>query len=219
MPNRSRATRKAFTRWRNDVTWCMFKRLGWDDLLLGVIVGAGASFIAFNPAITGELLARLDVAATVILSGALVWVTWRYTRETTKMARASVDQVNATRAQLDLDLEPKLIGSIRLTATGDAGPEGRFVLVNLSRHSIWLEEFQVSPPQVAESPGLGMPDGDRDLQPGKLWATHLHDLADNQATIRVQFFYGPTAQRLHTRTWRIDSDGDNLTAVEATPES
>lgn len=192
----------------------MFKQLRLMDLAFFVVLGAVVALVLLLPVFPEEDLDRLNASSTIALTGALVWVTARYTRETTKMAREAEKQTNALLEQVALDLEPKLVGTIR-KATSDPSV-ATFVLVNLSRHPMWIEDVGATPQQITAALHLNDLKGGIHLQPGESTTMTFHDPVSNNGRILVEFFYGPTGSKLHAKQWLLEESSDGVVAVEET---
>lgn len=194
----------------------MFKKLGWADLLIGIVVGVSAGLILLNQGITDDFLARLDVAATAVLSGALVWVTWRYVRETTKMAEASEKQVMALQSQLDLETAPKLLAV--LSAPQPASAAVYVNLVNLGRHQLWVTNVASDiEPDSRPDQAITL-HGGKAITPGSPASIGMYKqrkAAEKvQGEVKVHFYYGPTGSKLHSKVWLLTLDGENAAIKE-----
>lgn len=194
----------------------MFRRK-WSigSALIGGVVGAALT-TGFLPGLTATGLARIDVVTSMLLTGALVLVTYWYVMVTQSIAAASEKQSEAIRSQLDLDLVPKLIGVFGKTSSFTiVGDEASFALINLSRHPVWLDSVETTPHQIGTGFQPMELKGGRALAPGEMAERAFYNLGRGNASVEIRYYYGPSGGRLHVAKWRIEEqESGELAAIE-----
>ena len=207
--------------------------IGWKTVAGLVAVGSLIAAVLLVPGFTDNTLNRLNVASSIGLTAALVWVTWRYTHETSKMARASEKQIEGLQKQLELELTPNLL----LVPENGIRSEGKLNLVNLSRHHVWIYVVLNSAKQDPDEPvsikGHARQAG---LAPGQETWIHAfpnwysdteNDLGErlpekapptNRAEITVRYLYAPTGPLLHQQTWIVRRAFEGADVYVTTPE-
>lgn len=194
----------------------MFRRQ-WsiESALIGGVVGAALT-TGFMPGLTAAGLARIEVVTSMLLTGALVLVTYRYVVVTQSIAEASEKQSAAFLSQLDLDLVPKLIGAVSEGSSSILGrDENTFTLINLSRHPVWIDAVEFVPLQYRSVFPRHELKGGRGLNPGEKAERDLHGAAGGNASVKISYYYGPTGGQLHTAQWRVERQpSGELAAIE-----
>lgn len=194
----------------------MFKQVNWGELLFILVLGSLAAIVFLVPEFAGAELARFNAGMSLVLSTALVWVTARYTGETTRIAEASKQQIEAMQQQLALETEPNL-----LAVLGEPQPSSASIvlnLVNLSRRQVWVTKV------TSEIAPYSGPDqklslhGGRALTPEKPATIGMYirgnDAEKIDGKVEVEFYYGPTGSKLHSKAWLLTIDGEDARITE-----
>lgn len=154
-------------------------------------------------------LNRALVSVTAANAVVLGCLTFMSVEESRKMAQAAQAQMRA----LQLDSTPRLVAALsRDPASKIGGPKSEtFVLLNLSRHNVWIDSVEhlgggtatVWTPEGSEQSGLASLRGGRYLAPGDKLEINFQDLGLVPPFLHFAYYYAPTGPQLHTQSWAI----------------